>query len=188
MQRVGEDLIRKTWQLPKHLGAPIRSIVWKFRGGELWYKQPSILEAQTLAYLLVTNQPDWGGVAGSHWLRLEPRSKIQLAADRVICPNFWSQRHELTREIEEQVKERIRINDLFLEGSLEQQPGEQLDSSTAGRLLLLKKIMNNDYDPILGITCQEAQQLPISLVCHPLRRLKRDLDVCGLYDLARELK
>jgi hypothetical protein len=185
----GKELIEKSWKLPNHLRKIIQTTVFQFRGGETWYKEPSALQVQTLAHLVQTNKPHLGCVNGSEWARLEPRSRIrQLADDRVVCPNFWRQRHPLTYEVETYVKERIKISDLCIRGSLQQSTGDRLDSTTAGRLLLLKKIMDNEYDPLLGITTQEAERwLSDDLACQPLVRLKRDLNICGFHNLAREI-
>lgn len=185
----GLELEKSVSALPSHLSKQIQKVMFDFRKGELWYKAPTKLELQTLAYLVRTTHPDWGIYLGSEYAWLEPRVDFRqpLREDRMIAPNYCRVRDPITREVESYVKKRIAISDMFIPGSHEQDTGTELDSTTSGRLLLLKKIMDNDYDPNLGITFVDAQHYPTELVSRPLRRLKHDLNVCGLHDLSREI-
>lgn len=186
----GRDLEWEAYTLPNRLGNQIRGVIKNFRQGVVSYKNPTMLELHTLTYLVSTTHRDWVVTLSPETARLEPRDEIghQFAMrHKITVPKLEYYCHPLTLELESYIKQRIELDDLFLPGSIDETAGSQLDHSTPGRLLLLKKVMNKDYDPLFGITLDEAEEFPSHLVSYPLRRLKRDLNVCGFLDLGRRV-
>lgn len=183
---IGQELERRAFSLPNSIGDQIRSALTDFRQEVKVFQDPSIVQLHTLAYLIQNNRPDLV-ILFDEVAVLKPRHEIffKHPRDRIVLQTERFYGHPISQHVENYVKKRIRISDVYMPDSAEQTTGQQLDPTTAGRLLLLKRIISNHYDPIYGLTRFDAEHCPTHLVSMPLRRLKRDLNVCGFHDMAR---
>lgn len=183
---IGQELEQRAFSLPNSIGDQIRSVLEDFRKNVKVYQDPSIIQLHTLAYLLQTTQPN-SVIIYDEVAELKSRHEVLIRSppNRLVLQSERFYGHPISKHMEDYVKKRIHISDVYMPDSSDQTTGEDLDPTTAGRLLLLKRIMDNFYDPIYGLTRFDAEHCPTHLISMPMRRLKRDLNVCGFYDMAR---